>query len=88
LWGGAGHVTLPDAAFDAIARVVTKALDEARGHAQTPADTRLKRLLLEARQYVSDAFINDDMEVHKHSQSLLKDIDAELSDTSTDRSGK
>jgi hypothetical protein len=35
LWGGAGHVTLPDAAFDAIARVVTKALDEARGHAQS-----------------------------------------------------
>jgi hypothetical protein len=33
----AGHVTLPDAAFDAIARVVTKALDEARGHAQRPA---------------------------------------------------
>jgi hypothetical protein len=42
-------------------------------------EENLRSLLREARQYVSDDFINDDMEVHKHSASLLKDIDAALS---------
>jgi len=51
-------------------------------------EENLRSLLREARQYVYDDFLNDDMEVNKHSQSLLKDIDAALGSpaTSTDRS--
>jgi hypothetical protein len=61
-------------------------LNSALSHSSTPRESEsdlreenLRSLLREARQYVSDDFINDDMEVHKHSASLLKDIDAALS---------
>lgn len=58
------------------------------GLGESQSDLReenLRSLLREARQYVHDDFLNDDMEVNKHSQSLLKDIDAALGspDTST-----
>ena len=53
------------------------------GLPQSPDLPWIKDLLREARHYVSDAFLNDDMEANKHSQSLLKEIDAALASPDT-----
>jgi hypothetical protein len=80
LWGGAGHVTLPDAAFDAIARVVTKALDEARGHAQSQQDSALRELL---EFWVYDGRL----QTFEDRERFRKAARAAIADTSTDQNG-
>lgn len=64
------------------------ALDVAQPSGETEQQLResnLSSLLREARQYVSDAYCNEeDNEVHGHSKSLLDDIDRALAIPSTD----